>query len=269
MDTKSDWGYYAPPPASWALRMLIAIGLARGKLRKIIIHYWKNQFGPIIDIDANGVRYRLNLDDNVTDGRILTSFSRYDSREIKVLRDSCKDHLFVDIGANVGFYSLALASEGSKVLAIEPNPKSLIRLKFNTTINSFADRINILPIGIGEKGKCELVSNGDLGSANIRPNESVFTESVTISIQPLLEVLKEQNVDQIGGIKIDIEGMEDRALVPFFRSAPRRLWPKCIVIEDCNSNHWENDIIKSMQDTGYYNVIFRTRGNVVLQKKHT
>jgi FkbM family methyltransferase len=265
MDDTTDWGRYAPPTASWPLRALIIAGLARGAARKKIIRTWKKRFGSIIDIKTSGIKYRLNLNDNVTDGRILTSHNRYDCTEIKALRAACKHGVFVDIGANVGFYSLSLASTGSQVIAIEPNPKTLARLHCNTALNDFAERVTILPIGIGEEGEFQLISSGDLGSANIRPNSAGHTEAVTISTRPLLDVLTEQNIDQVGGLKIDIEGMEDRALLPFFKNAPKSLWPDCIVIEHCNRVHWENDVIAHMQNCGY-NLTFKTRSNSVFQK---
>lgn len=265
MDTTSEWGRYAPPTSSWPLRALIKIGLARGKFRKKILRKWKEKFGSVTDIQRSGIKYRLNLDDNVTDGRILTSYSRYDRAEIQLLESICKDGAFIDIGANVGFYTLALAATGAKVIAVEPNPKTLARLSYNTALHEFADRISLLAIGIGEKGESELFSTGDLGSANIRPNSSGYTESVTISTLPLLDVLMEQNIEKLDGVKIDIEGMEDRALFPFFKNAPQSLWPSCAVIEHCNRQYWENDVIEYMLSNGYKKV-YENRSNAVLQK---
>jgi FkbM family methyltransferase len=265
MDTTSEWGRYAPTSASWPLRALIRIGLARGKIKKRILRKWKQRFGSIIDFKVSGIKYRLNLDDNVTDRRIFTSHDRYDSSEVNLLKKISHKGLFMDIGANVGFYTLALAASGAKVIAVEPNPKTLARLNYNTTLNNFADRITILPIGIGEKGEFELVSNGGLGSANIRPDNTNYSEAVTITVQPLLDVLTELKIEKLDGLKIDIEGMEDRALMPFFKSAPKSLWPKCIVIEHCNSDHWQNDVISSMKMNGY-KIKLRTRSNSVLIK---
>ncbi len=263
MNNTPNWGHYSPPPASWRLRALIACGLARGGIKKKIEHIWKKRFGPIVDITAGGIKYRLNLQDNVTDRRILTSHKRYDRKEIDALKAACSNGVFIDIGANIGLYSLSLAANGAQVLAIEPNPKTLTRLRYNTALNEFAPQITILPIGIGIEGEFQLVSEGDLGSANIRPDNSGYSESVTITTRPLLEVLTEQNIDKIDGLKIDIEGMEDRALLPFFKSAPKSLWPNCIVIEHCGSNHWNEDIIAHLLTNGY-KLAFQTRGNSVL-----
>jgi len=88
--------------------------------------------------------------------------------------------------------------------------------------------------------------------------------SVTISTRPLLDVLNELKIKKLGGIKIDVEGMEDRALLPFFTDAPKTLWPSCIVIEHCNKSGWEMDIIAHLLDSGYANV-YESRGNTILK----
>lgn len=269
MDNTPKWGHYAPPKNAWPLRALIAIGLAHGSLKKKIIRIWKERFGPIVDITYSGINYRLNLLDNITDLRILTSHKRYDRQEINALKAACKNGTFIDLGANIGFYSLSLAASGTKVIAVEPNPKTLARLRYNTELNEFAPNVTIIPTGVGEEGEFQLVSSGDLGSANIRPDESINNESenhesVTIKTRPLLDILNEQGVEKVHGLKIDIEGMEDRALLPFFKNAPKSLWPKCIVIEHCTRDHWDYDILSHMLSNGY-KLEFQTRANSVLR----
>ena len=263
-----EWGYYAPPNSSWLLRIIIAIGFARGSFKKKIIRNWKDRYGPIVDIEYSSIRYRLNLMNNITDLRILTSHKRYDREEINALKLVCKNNTFIDLGANIGFYTLSLAAAGAKVIAVEPNPKTLARLKYNTELNEFAPNITIIPVGVGEEGIFQLVSSGDLGSANICPNnslnnKSVNRESVTVQVRPLLDILNEQGVTRVDGLKIDIEGMEDRALLPFFKCAPKSMWPKCIVIEHCTRDQWIYDILSYMLNNGY-KFGFKTRANTVL-----
>ncbi len=268
IEDPQEWGHYAPPKSSRPLRILIAIGLAHGSLKKKIIRNWKDRYGPLVDIEYSGIRYRLNLLNNITDLRILTSHKRYDRKEINALKAACKSGTFIDLGANIGFYSLSLAAAGAKVIAVEPNPKTLDRLSYNTELNEFAPNITIIPVGVGEEGTFQLVSSGDLGSANIRPNNSINNESgnhesVTVQVRPLLDILHEQGVVKVDGLKVDIEGMEDRALLPFFKNAPTSLWPKCIVIEHCTRDHWDYDILSHMLSNGY-KLGLQTRANSVL-----
>jgi len=266
MDTTTAWGKYAPPFSSWPLRFLIAIGLDRGGLRKIIIRSWLRHFGALIDIQVRGIKYRLNIQNNVTDRKILSSSKEYDGTEIKELKRACKDAVFVDIGANIGYYSLALASSGVKnIIAVEPNPPTLARLRYNIGINKFENQIAVFPIGIGNNGVFDLFSSGDLGSASLLADSSK-TDRISIITRPLLDILAEQKVQNVGGIKIDVEGMEDRALLPFFEIAPKSLWPECIVIEHCNKADWETDVIAELCKSNYA-TIYQSRGNTILKKR--
>ena len=64
-------------------------------------------------------------------------------------------------------------------------------------------------------------------------------------------------------IKIDIEGMEDRALFPYFEAIKPENYPKLIVMEDGINSRWERDILSWLLANGY-EITARTRGNVML-----
>ncbi|MDD4150776.1 MAG: FkbM family methyltransferase [Bacteroidales bacterium] len=65
-------------------------------------------------------------------------------------------------------------------------------------------------------------------------------------------MIREQNIQQIDLLKIDIENAEPLALNPFFEKAPRKLFPKMIFIES------DSDI--NFADIGY-KLIAKTRSN--------
>ena len=80
----------------------------------------------------------------------------------------------------------------------------------------------------------------------------------------LLDLLKKHEIEYITNLKIDIEGYEDKALKPFFDSAPNKLYPKNIVIEYTSQNEWEDrDFINYLLNKGYKQIM-RTRGNLCL-----
>ena len=76
-------------------------------------------------------------------------------------------------------------------------------------------------------------------------------------------VLAARGIDRIDALKIDIEGSEDQALGPFFRSAPESLWPKAVLIEDCFQDHWKENCIDLMTERGY-RMEFRGKLNIGL-----
>jgi FkbM family methyltransferase len=71
---------------------------------------------------------------------------------LAALLDRCWDgDCVVDVGANTGVYVLSVAAErpDATVVAIEPDPRTVERLRANVAANGFDDRITIHPIGLG------------------------------------------------------------------------------------------------------------------------
>ena len=60
----------------------------------------------------------------------------------------------------------------------------------------------------------------------------------------LLHAAQSHGVHAIDCLKIDIEGMEDQVLLPFFRDAPQWLWPKAIVGEHIFTPRWRDKCLE-------------------------
>ena len=82
---------------------------------------------------------------------------------------------------------------------------------------------------------------------------------------PLVEILKINDIARADVIKIDIEGMEDRALFRFFERIAKAQYPKLIVMEDGINEQWERDILSWLLANGYH-AAARTRGNIMLER---
>ena len=79
--------------------------------------------------------------------------------------------VFVDVGANVGTYALALARHvgaGGKVIAIEPHPVTHARLAFNNAASGFA-QVRLVAAAAGPAdGELLIETDGDnLGASHI------------------------------------------------------------------------------------------------------
>ena len=263
----SSYGTHQPPPMAAPLLWMVRWGLARGAISRWLRRVWKLRLPNVVDVKRRGIRYRLNVSDNVTDAKILLSSKFYDGVEIDHLARTCVDGVFIDIGANTGYYSLNLAKAGARiVLAIEPNPPTFHRLEFNVKCNGFA-KSSIRPIqsAIGPAGTSELHLTASLGSASLTPLEDARYGTVQVQSLPLLDLLRRQEIEAIDGLKIDIEGYEFDALAPFFCHAPQSLLPRCVVVEVCNSHAWESDVIKLLAENGFQ-VTTVTRSNAVLHR---
>ena len=57
----------------------------------------------------------------------------------------------LDVGANIGIYTLLAAKRGARVFAIEADPRNVEKLRHHVHLNGFDDRVTILPIAVGDK----------------------------------------------------------------------------------------------------------------------
>jgi len=119
---------------------------------------------------------------------------------------------FLDIGANMGFYSLALSMENKslKTISFEPLPKVFNVFEKNIILNSLTDRIAVKNIALGyEKDNLTMfipkfTGSGGASLKDLHPEEGV-SDLITVPIDVLDSQLIEGEVDLV---KIDCEGSE-------------------------------------------------------------
>lgn len=220
--------------------------------------------GPL-DVSGPLGSYRLHYQDNLIEIGILLH-PTYNGRDIAFCREAVQDGgVFVDIGANIGLYSLAVATQApkAKVVAIEPGPTALARLHPNIAATGASDRVTVAECAISDTERTGglVFKDGDLAIA--RFEEGVDGGMVT---RTLLSLLDELGVTEIAALKIDIEGREGEALAPFFRDAPKARWPKRVVIEHLHDGEWGRDLFGQMFAGGYKEV-GRTKQNSLLELK--
>src|SRR5436853_3815510 len=173
-----------------------------------------------------GMRLRLYPRRNGCEKNALFTPQMYDTLERRVLADAVRrkrdgTFTFVDIGANVGLYSLYLATCGEvRTLAIEPQPGILDRLRFHLAANPTV-KVDVLPIALSDRaGEATLVINDiDSGGTHIDKDAGRRDagERIMVASKPLLDVLRKAGITTVDALKIDVEGAEDIVLAPFFR----------------------------------------------------
>ena len=265
------------------VKFIILIGqktfLGRGTLRKFLINTI-NFIIPAGNIRISrficyvkGVPFNF-YNDNLTG--IKFYFGRNETKEIEFIKkNSTHNSTFIDIGANMGLYAQNIASlinsnTQIKIICIEPHIINCERLKENFDLlkdrsNDLKELVKIKNCAVGEDNKIAFFdfTNG-LANGFIQPIKD--ENSILITSRKLNDIVVEENLTHITNLKIDIEGYEDRALIPFFETAKTSLFPKNILMEHSSKDIWERDLLKFLFDIGYQTV-FKNKSNIALSLK--
>jgi FkbM family methyltransferase len=267
--TPAPFGAFAPNAAQAAIISLAQRSrLKRGAFRPMLSRLVNLLRGGPVDVQYQGASFRFYHQASATERGALFN-PDYNLEELDFLRaHTRKGGVFVDVGANVGTYALALARHvgaDGKVIAVEPHPVTHARLKFNCEASG-ASQVRLVAAAAGPAdGELLIETDGDnLGASHIvtgQPGGNAFR----VPALRLQRILNEAGVSRVDALKIDVEGFEDRVLTGFFKEAPPSLWPRAVVIEHLSRNEWLEDCVADMRTRGYAET-GRTRSNTLLVK---
>lgn len=264
------FGAFAPNTAQQAIISLVQRSrLKRGAFRPMMSRL-VNLFraGPV-DVEYQGASFRFYHQLSATERGALFN-PEYNIEELDFLRSHTPvGGVFIDVGANVGTYAMALARHvgpAGKVIAIEPHPVTHARLAFNRTASDFGQVILVAAAAGPADGELMIETDGDnLGASHIVSGEPGSGAFKVPSLR-LQRILEDASVTHVDTLKIDVEGFEDRVLTGFFKEAPVSLWPAAVVIEHLSQDEWLNDCIADMLARGYV-ATAKTRSNTLLIRK--
>ncbi len=237
-------------------------GLKRGAFRPWLSRL-VNLLGPgPIDAHYQGASFRLHHLASGTERGALFN-PDYNLPELDFLREHTpRGGTFVDVGANVGIYAVSMAKHAGdegRVIAIEPHPVSSARLAFNARASNLGNLSLVVAAAGDIDGKLMIETDGEnLGASHI-----TASGGFEVPAKKLLSIIVVNQIMSIDALKIDVEGYEDRVLIPFFRDAPKALWPKAVAIEHLERTVWQNDCIADMIARGYA-IAGKTRSNTLL-----
>ncbi len=227
-----------------------------------------------IDGTRLGSRMRLHTSGNASERRLLVSPQFFDPDVLALLEPALKPgFVFIDIGANAGTYSLFVGTRvgaSGKLLAVEPHPVALARLRCNLALNGL-DWAQVAPVALSDAdGSVDLHLNAqNIGSTTAREtwHPELNERVITVPCRTLAGLVAEAQFTHIDAVKADVEGLEDRILLPFFAHAPEALWPRLVIVED-GRRAWQTDLIAVLTGKNY-RVVLETGGNVVLVREPT
>lgn len=178
----------------------------RGKWRVVqALQPWLRDSGTCTAVRQN-VTWKLSLECLIQ--RSIYYLSVYEPAETRVLLDVLRPgDTFLDIGANIGYFSMLAASRGARVYSWEPVPHVRERFTENRDLNGFD--ISVFATALSNSsGTVEF----QLPAPSNWGNGSIGVESGVVSRVPTERLDDALDLDSVRLIKIDVEGAEMQVL---------------------------------------------------------
>ena len=159
---------------------------------------------------------KLNLCIHSLIDQYILLTGQYDSRIINEINISlAKGGIFIDIGANIGYYSVVAAKlPNVRVLAFEPSPHETKRLLHNVQINGL-ENVKLYPTALSNRtgtAILNLFGVDNPGKNSLLVDESSITKAIIVPCNRLDTLIEKSVMQQVNLIKIDVEGLEYEVL---------------------------------------------------------
>lgn len=173
------------------------------------------------------------------------------------------EDLFIDVGANVGSYTiLACSAVGARGIAFEPVPSTYDKLVRNLHINYLDDKVKCVNNGVGAgQGTITFTSDSDTTNHVVASGE-YCQNTVTVDVNSLDAALNGQCPSLI---KIDVEGYETPVLEGAHQTLKNETLNAVILELNGSGSRYgfdESEIVASMLKCGFrtysYNPMSRT-----------
>jgi FkbM family methyltransferase len=143
-----------------------------------------------------------------TDEIVIKEIWEEDVYEVKETRLN-RGGVVIDIGANIGAFSLYASYYGATVYAIEPEPNNLQALKNNIRLNDKENQVYVCPYAISDyKGTVIISDQG--GDSTIVDSDISGAE---VEVMPLDNFFALYHINEVDVLKIDVEGAEPEIIL--------------------------------------------------------
>lgn len=179
---------------------------------------------------------------------------------IEWLETLTEDDILVDVGANMGLYTLwAAKNKNVTTYAFEPESQNFALLNLNIHFNNLSDKIKAYPLAIGDR-----IGVGNLYLTEMMPASSChqFDSITNYKGEPTkfafeqggfcvtLDYLVDNGmIQQPTYIKIDVDGLEHKVIYGAIKTLTK---VKSLIVEIDASNENHQKLIKLLNALGFY-----------------
>jgi FkbM family methyltransferase len=183
------------------------------------------------------------------------------------------DSIFIDVGANIGHFSLlaALQSPKGRIIALEPVSYLFNSLRENISLNKFSN-IEAINIAAGDKEENRLIylSGADnTGMSSFQKPENYSGKHETVKVVTLDSMSDNLKLPKIDVIKIDVEGNELAALKGM-KEILRRVQPYILIELNPQTlsyfNHSIDDVLNYATELSYLAFKITEKGTLIRLK---
>lgn len=243
---RSTLGFIVRHPANRRRRLRALLVFAgwqvwkRTTHRSITATYWR------------GLRVRVYPDNRSGSLALYTGLPEYDDM-LFTERFLKPGDAVIDVGANIGLYSLLAASRtgAGRVIALEPHPVAANRLRENVTLNGLQN-IDVRCEAAGpESGVARLTAN--LDTINHIVEDAVTTDSISVPVVTLDDLANPG--DQVALVKVDAEGFEAAVLAGAHRLLGERAVTAWVVEVNGLGGRYESGqetVLQTFERFGYF-----------------
>ena len=165
-------------------------------------------------VEIHGATVVLNPTDPVVSGAL--HFGVYEKAETRFFQSACRDGMtFLDVGANLGYYTaLAARAVGpnGRVLAVEPDPDSFSYLEQTIAANAIGN-VKAFPVAASDSHAMLplYISTDNRGDNRLYASDEERPQ-VEVEARPLDALLRENKIETVDLIKIDVQGYEPKVI---------------------------------------------------------
>lgn len=166
------------------------------------------------DFTFEGLRFRFDADNRDLAETVLAT-GTYETETLDVIRELRPGQVFVDLGANLGFFSVLAAravGDGGRVHAFEPTPGTAALLRRNVDDNGLAARVAVVAQAVADRVGTVRFATFDGAAQGNQIAVDDTGRSIEVPLTSLDAYFEPMGWPRVDLIKMDIEGAELPAL---------------------------------------------------------